>query len=64
MPDSHLPLLYVGSVTLVRRDSAILYPPLKVDELGQAGLWVAWHMVLPVRGTPVTQARLPAFLTW
>lgn len=50
MPGSHLPLLVVGSVTLRGRDSATLYPPLKVDELGQAGHWVAWHMVLPVRG--------------
>lgn len=50
IPGSHLPLLVVGSVTLRGRDSATLYPPLKVDELGQAGHWVAWHMVLPVRG--------------
>lgn len=59
IPASHLPLLDVGSVTLGGRDSATFYPPLKVDKLGQAGHWVAWHIVLPVRGTPVTQARLP-----
>lgn len=59
IPGSHLPLPVVGSVTLGGRDSAPLYSPLKMDKLGQAGHWVAWHRVLPVRGTPVTQTRLP-----
>lgn len=46
-------------MTLGGRDSAPIYPPLRMDKLGQAGHWVAWHRVPPVRGTPVTQTRLP-----